>query len=189
MLRNIIGPLFNFKNCVIFCCCFLGWFFKSPFLSAGRTRFSKTKKQKKTMDHFLTLKGQTLDHFLTLQHAYIYIYVYIYIYIYARPPSNSGRNFGYFPCSWIQDVAMMNWSGLARLSFLVLNANRELIGLQSSCSTENKSKPNTPGLDCQTLSKVKLKTMTYDDGPNLQSRCEVYVLSTHPASWSGSRNQ
>ena len=45
MLRNIIGPVFNFRNCVFFS--FFACFFKSPLLSAGRMRFSKIKKTKK----------------------------------------------------------------------------------------------------------------------------------------------
>ena len=45
MLRNIIGPIFNFKNCVFVVFCL---FFKNPLLYAGRMRFSKIKKQKKT---------------------------------------------------------------------------------------------------------------------------------------------
>ena len=69
MLRNIVGPLFNFENCV-FVFVFLGLFFKNPLLSAGRTRFSKTKKLKKWTT-FKLLKGQKLD-------QYIYIYIYIY---------------------------------------------------------------------------------------------------------------
>ena len=57
MLRNIIGPLFNFKNCVFFVV-FLGLFFKNPLLSAGRTRFLKTKKQKKIGPLFNFKKGK-----------------------------------------------------------------------------------------------------------------------------------
>ena len=46
MLRNKIGPVFNARNVVFFL--FLSSFFlKIPLLSAGRMRFSKTKKQKK----------------------------------------------------------------------------------------------------------------------------------------------
>ena len=75
MLRNIIGPL-NFKN-VFFLLFVFGLFFKTPLLSAGRTRFLKNKNQKKnkTIGPLLTLKGQKLDHFLTLQHIYMYIYL------------------------------------------------------------------------------------------------------------------
>ena len=73
MLRNIIGPLFNFKNCVF--CCFLGLFFKNPLLSAGRTRFLKTNKTKTTkqLDHFLTLKRAKIGPLFNFT-AYIYIY-------------------------------------------------------------------------------------------------------------------
>ena len=91
MLRNIIGPLFNFKNCV-FSVVFLGLFFKTPLLSAGRTRFLKTKKAKKTkkMDHFLTLKRAKFGPLFNFT-AYIYmvmyvdicIYIYTHIYVYA----------------------------------------------------------------------------------------------------------
>ena len=69
MLRNIIGPLFNF---IIFCC-FLACFSKILFFSAGRTR--KKNKNNKIGPLFNFKKGgQTLDHFLTLQHIDIYIY-------------------------------------------------------------------------------------------------------------------
>ena len=54
MLRNIIGPVFDFRNCVFCCFCLL---FKNPLLSAGRMKFSKIKsKTKQKMDQFLTLK-------------------------------------------------------------------------------------------------------------------------------------
>ena len=76
MLRNIIGPLFNFKICVFFLLFFLGLFFKNPLLSAGRTRFLKTKKAKKTkkLDHFLTLKRAKIGPLFNFT-AYIYMYV------------------------------------------------------------------------------------------------------------------
>ena len=45
MLRNKIGPVVNAKNVVFFVCFLL--FLKNPLLSAGRMRFSKTKKKKK----------------------------------------------------------------------------------------------------------------------------------------------
>ena len=51
MLRNIIGPVFNFRNCVFFCCLFC-LFSKNPLLSAGRRKIKKKQK----MDQFLTLK-------------------------------------------------------------------------------------------------------------------------------------
>ena len=74
MVRNIIGPLFNFKNCVFFFV--FGLFFQksSFFFCRENENFEnkkKTKKQKK--DHFLTLRAK-MDHFLTLQHIYIHIY-------------------------------------------------------------------------------------------------------------------
>ena len=74
MLRNITGPLLNFKNCafvVVF-----GLLFKNPLLSARRTRFSKTKKQKKTkqLDHFLTLKRAKIGPLFNFT-TYIYIYM------------------------------------------------------------------------------------------------------------------
>ena len=83
MLRNIIGPLFNFKNCVFFVV-FLGLFFKHPLLSAGRTRFLKTKKHKenKKLDHFLTLKRAKIGPLFNFT-AYIYIYIYFYIFCLA----------------------------------------------------------------------------------------------------------
>ena len=68
MLRNIIGPVFNFKNCVFVVLLVI---FINPLLSAGKMRFSKRKTKK--MDQFLTLKRQTLDQLLTVQHIYIYM--------------------------------------------------------------------------------------------------------------------
>ena len=52
------------KKCVLFVV-FFGLFFKNPLLSAGRTRFSKTKKNKK-LDHFLTIKRAKIGPLLTL---------------------------------------------------------------------------------------------------------------------------
>ena len=43
MLRNKIGPVFNARN-GSFVFVYLLLFLKNPLLSAGRTRFSKTKK-------------------------------------------------------------------------------------------------------------------------------------------------
>ena len=77
MLRNIIGPLFNYKNCVFFVV-FL--FFKIPLLSAGKTRFSKTKKNK-SMDHFLTLKRANIGPLFNFTAYMLYMYMYMYIYI------------------------------------------------------------------------------------------------------------
>ena len=71
MLRNIIGPVFNFRNCVFFVV-FFCLFFKNPLLSAGRMRFSKIKKKKKKMDQFLTLKRANLGPVFNFT-AYIYI--------------------------------------------------------------------------------------------------------------------
>ena len=57
MLRNIIGPLFNFKNCVFFVAFFWLVFKKSSYFCRENEIFEnkKTKKTKK-LDHFLTLK-------------------------------------------------------------------------------------------------------------------------------------
>ena len=46
MLRDKIGPVFNARN-VVFFVFFFFFFLKNPLLSAGRMRFSRTKKQKK----------------------------------------------------------------------------------------------------------------------------------------------
>ena len=77
MLRNIIGPVFNFRNCAFF----VGFclFFKNPLLSAGRMSFSKIKKNKK--------KQKKMDQSLTLKRAKIgpvFNYIYIYIYLYTH---------------------------------------------------------------------------------------------------------
>ena len=46
MLRNIIGPVFNFRNCVFFCCVFLLVFQKSSSFCRENDIF-KNKKHKK----------------------------------------------------------------------------------------------------------------------------------------------
>ena len=73
MLRNIIGPVFNFRN-VFFFSCFFCLFFKNPLCSAWRMRFSKKKKNKKNkkMDQFLTLKRANLGPVFNFT-AYIYV--------------------------------------------------------------------------------------------------------------------
>ena len=83
MLHNIIRPLFNFENCVFFCCFFLWLVFKNHLISAGRTRFLKNKNQNKTnkVDHFLTLRRAKIGPLFNFT-AYIYIYIYaIYVYV------------------------------------------------------------------------------------------------------------
>ena len=75
MLRNKIGPVFNARNGSFFV--YFSSFLKNPLLSAGRTRFSKTKKQKKQkrIDQSLTLKKAKLGPvFNSTAHIYIYIY-------------------------------------------------------------------------------------------------------------------
>ena len=57
MLRNKIGPVFNFKRCVFFVVCFC-LFFKNPLLSAGRMIFSKINKQNKNGPVFNFKKGK-----------------------------------------------------------------------------------------------------------------------------------
>ena len=76
MLRNKIGPVFNARNVVFFCLFFLLFFLKNPLLSAGRMRFSKTNKQKKTkkLDQFLTLEKAKIGPVFNST-AYIYIYM------------------------------------------------------------------------------------------------------------------
>ena len=65
MLRNKIGPVFNARNVVFFLFVFLIFFEKSSFFSAGRMRFSKTKKQKKQKNGpvFNTRKGKNWTSF------------------------------------------------------------------------------------------------------------------------------
>ena len=74
MLRNKIGPVFNARH-VVFFCCFLLFFEKNPLLSAGKMRFPKTKKNKKNkkMDQFLTLEKAKIGPAFNST-TYIYIY-------------------------------------------------------------------------------------------------------------------
>ena len=76
MLRNIIGPLLNLKNCV-FLLLFLVCFSKILFFLQGERYFwkIKTKKKTKKMDHFLTLKRAKIGPLFNFT-AYIYIYIY-----------------------------------------------------------------------------------------------------------------
>ena len=76
-LRNIIGPLFNFKNCVVFGC-FFGLFFKNHLLSAGENEIFENKKNKnnKKLDHFLTFKRAKIGPLFNFT-AHIYIYACI----------------------------------------------------------------------------------------------------------------
>ena len=76
MLRNIIGPLFNFKNCVF--CCFLACFSKILFFLQGERDFPKQTKTKKNENigplfNFKRAKIGPLFNFT----AYIYTYIYI----------------------------------------------------------------------------------------------------------------
>ena len=77
MLRNIIGPLFNFKNCVFFCC-FFGLVFQksSSFCRENEIFENKKHKENKNLDHFLTLKRAKIGPAFNFT-AYIYIYIYI----------------------------------------------------------------------------------------------------------------
>ena len=73
MLRNIIGPVFDFNLLFFFVVYFCFFFFKYPLLSAGRMRFSKIKKKKKKkLDQFLTLKRAKIGPVFDFT-AYIYI--------------------------------------------------------------------------------------------------------------------
>ena len=77
MLRNIIGPVFNFRNCVFFCCLFLLVFQKSSSFCRDNEIFKKKKQKKqKKMDQFLTLKRAKNGPVFNFT-AYIYIYIYI----------------------------------------------------------------------------------------------------------------
>ena len=76
MLRNIIGPMFlASKN--VFCCSLFCFFY--ILLSAGGTRFSKTKTNKKNneLDQYLTLKRANVGPVLNFTALFIYL-LYIY---------------------------------------------------------------------------------------------------------------
>ena len=72
MLRNKIGPVFNARN-VVFLFVFF-FFLKNPLLSAGRMRFSKTKKKNKQKNRtsFLTLEKAKIGPVFNLYSIYIY---------------------------------------------------------------------------------------------------------------------
>ena len=74
MLRNIIGPVFNFRNCVFFLLFFWLVFQKSSSFCRENEIFEnkKKKKQTKKMDQFLTLKRANLGPVFNFT-AYIYI--------------------------------------------------------------------------------------------------------------------
>ena len=60
MLRNIIGPVFNFRNCVFFVVFLLVFQITSSFCRENEI-FKNKKQKKQKMDQFLTLKkGQKL---------------------------------------------------------------------------------------------------------------------------------
>ena len=76
MLRNIIGPLFNFKDCV-FCCFFWPVFQKSSsFCRENEISENKQNKNNKQRDHFLTLKRAKIGPLFNFT-AYIYIHILI----------------------------------------------------------------------------------------------------------------
>ena len=94
MLRNISGPLFNFKNCVF--CCFLACFSKILFFLQGERDFRK-QKNKKTGPLFNFKKRKNWTTF-ELYSIYIYVYMYFWsvkfhlymcIYIYRDRPCRS----------------------------------------------------------------------------------------------------
>ena len=74
MLRNIIGPVFDFRNCVFFCCFFWLVFQKSSSFCRENEIFENEnlKKQKK-LDQFLTLKRAKIGPVFDFT-AHIYIY-------------------------------------------------------------------------------------------------------------------
>ena len=72
MLRNIIGPLFNFKNCVFFCCFFWLVFQKYSSFCRENEIFENKKTTKKKVDHFLTLKRPKIGPLFNFT-AYIYM--------------------------------------------------------------------------------------------------------------------
>ena len=72
MLRNKVGPVFNFENC-LFCRRFC--FFFESLLFAGRMRCTKTKKTR-NLDQFLILKKANIGPAFKFT-AYIYMHIYI----------------------------------------------------------------------------------------------------------------
>ena len=71
MLRNISGPLFNFKMCVLL---LLFWLVFQTSSSFCRENEIFEKK----MDHFLTLKRAKIGPLFTIT-AYIYIYIFFFV--------------------------------------------------------------------------------------------------------------
>ena len=74
MLRNIIGPILTLELAHYFVS--FSSFFENHLRSAGRTRFSKTKKNKK-MDQFLTHRRANLGPVFSSTYIHTYIYIYI----------------------------------------------------------------------------------------------------------------
>ena len=95
MLRNKIGPVSTLEMGLLFLFIFF-FCLKNPLLSAGKTRFSKTKKTKiiKNLDQFLTLEKANIGPVFNST-AYIYICIYICISQSGQPvwgPRFSKRN-------------------------------------------------------------------------------------------------
>ena len=97
MLRNIIGPIFNFRNCVFFVV-FFGLFFfqKSSSFCRENEIFQKKNKNKKQtkMDQFLTLKRANLGPIFNFT-AYIYVLFNVSetLYVMAVPPTAQTSGF------------------------------------------------------------------------------------------------
>ena len=83
MLRNIIGPVFNFRNCVLCCCLFWLVFQTSSSFCRENEIFENKKINNKKMDQFLTLKRANLGPMFNFT-ACIYIYIYVYVYTHIQ---------------------------------------------------------------------------------------------------------
>ena len=85
MLRNIIGPVFNFRNCVVFVAFLLVFQKSSSFCRENEKNKTnkKTKQTNKKMDQILTLKRAKIGPvFNFTAHIYIYMHMYMYMYMY-----------------------------------------------------------------------------------------------------------
>ena len=74
MLRNIIGPVFNFRNCVFFVVFWLVFQKSSSFCRENEIVENKNLKKTKKLDQFLTLKRAKIGPVFNFT-AYIYIYM------------------------------------------------------------------------------------------------------------------
>ena len=75
MLRNIIGPVFNFRNCVFLLFFLLVFQKSSSFCRENEIFKNKKTKATKKMDQLLTLKRVKIGPVFNFT-AHIYIYIY-----------------------------------------------------------------------------------------------------------------